>query len=305
MNFTLKQLEYFRALATLGNFGRAAEASNISQPALSVQIRTLEESLGGRLIERQSRASVLTPLGREVLTRAEDILRRAKLLEATAREQVGLAGTLNLGLIPTVAPYLLPGVLAALRAQDISLRVEVREAQTDQLLADLRAGALDAAVMAVPSGETGLAEVPLFEDRFLLAGSADRMAGADVARPTDLARTPLMLLEDGHCLTDQALEVCQRDRTQAGIHTGASSLATLSRLVEAGFGMTLMPEIAAKTELDAAPGLRLHRFGAPEPARQIGLVRRAGTPGSGWAAQLAETLKEVGEGLTGELRARY
>ena len=138
MNFTLKQLEYFRALATLGNFGRAAEASNISQPALSVQIRTLEESLGGRLIERQSRASVLTPLGREVLTRAEDILRRAKLLEATAREQVGLAGTLNLGLIPTVAPYLLPGVLAALRAQDISLRVEVREAQTDQLLADLR-----------------------------------------------------------------------------------------------------------------------------------------------------------------------
>ena len=173
------------------------------------------------------------------------------------------------------------------------------------MLADLRAGALDAAVMAVPSGETGLAEVPLFEDRFLLAGSADRMAGADVARPTDLARTPLMLLEDGHCLTDQALEVCQRDRTQAGIHTGASSLATLSRLVEAGFGMTLMPEIAAKTELDAAPGLRLHRFGAPEPARQIGLVRRAGTPGSGWAAQLAETLKEVGEGLTGELRARY
>ena len=106
-----------RALATLGNFGRAAEASNISQPALSVQIRTLEESLGGRLIERQSRASVLTPLGREVLTRAEDILRRAKLLEAAAREQVGLAGTLNLGLIPTVAPYLLPGVLAALRAQ--------------------------------------------------------------------------------------------------------------------------------------------------------------------------------------------
>ena len=157
MNFTLKQLEYFRALATLGNFGRAAEASNISQPALSVQIRTLEESLGGRLIERQSRASVLTPLGREVLTRAEDILRRAKLLEATAREQVGLAGTLNLGLIPTVAPYLLPGVLAALRAQDISLRVEVREAQTDQLLADLRAGALDAAVMAVPVEPAALA----------------------------------------------------------------------------------------------------------------------------------------------------
>jgi LysR family hydrogen peroxide-inducible transcriptional activator len=218
---------------------------------------------------------------------------------------VGLAGTLNLGLIPTVAPYLLPGVLAALRAQDISLRVEVREAQTDQLLADLRAGALDAAVMAVPTGETGLAEMPLFEDRFLLAGSAERMAGAAVVRPTDLARTPLMLLEDGHCLTDQALEVCQRDRTQAGIHTGASSLATLSRLVEAGFGMTLMPEIAAKTELDAAPGLRLHRFGTPEPARQIGLVRRAGTPGSGWAAQLAQTLKDVGEGLTGQLRATY
>jgi len=302
MNFTLKQLEYFRALATSGNFGRAAEACNISQPALSVQIRTLEQILGGRLIERQSRASVLTPLGREVLTRADDILRQARLLEASARAQVGLSGTLNLGLIPTVAPYLLPGVLAALRAQDISLRVEVREAQTDVLLADLRNGALDAAVMALPAGEAGLAETPLFEDRFLLAGSAERMAGPMVARPTDLARTPLMLLEDGHCLTDQALEVCQRDRTQAGIHTGASSLATLSRLVEAGFGMTLMPEIAARTELDAAPGLRLHRFAAPEPARQIGLVRRAGTIEGGWVTQLAETLKDVGEGLTGRLR---
>ncbi|MEX3315544.1 LysR substrate-binding domain-containing protein [Sulfitobacter sp. PS-8MA] len=305
MRFTLKQLEYFRALATLGNFGRAAEACHISQPALSVQIRTLEQSLGGRLIERQSRASVLTPLGREVLARAEDILRQARLLEATARAQVGLSGTLNLGLIPTIAPYLLPGVLAALRAQDISLRVEVREAQTEALLADLRSGALDAAVMALPSGEADMAKTPLFEDRFLLAGSAERMAGPMVTRPTDLARTPLMLLEDGHCLTDQALEVCQRDRTQAGIHTGASSLATLSRLVEAGFGMTLMPEIAARTELDAAPGLRLHRFAAPEPARQIGLLRRAGTPADGWVTQLTEILKEVGQGVTEETRRLF
>mgnify|MGYP003662947254 CR=1 FL=1 len=302
MNFTLKQLEYFKALAKLGNFGRAAEACNISQPALSVQMRALEDALGGRLIERQTRASVLTPLGRQVLGQADDILIRARLLDATARGEVGLAGTLTLGLIPTIAPYLLPGVLAALRAQDISLRVEVREAQTDQLLTALREGALDVAVMALPSGEGSLKETFLFEDRFLLAGSAERMAAADVSHPTDLNRTPLMLLEDGHCLTDQALEVCQRDRTQAGINTGASSLATLSRLVEAGFGMTLMPEIAAKTEMDAAPGLRVARFSDPEPSRRIGLVRRASTPDSDWLTHLAGALRQVGEGLTAAMR---
>ncbi|MFD2739335.1 LysR substrate-binding domain-containing protein [Sulfitobacter aestuarii] len=294
MNFTLRQLGYFKALADTGNFGRAAIACNISQPALSVQIRSLETALGGRLIERQSRAALLTPLGRQILSQAEDILDRAKQLDATARMQIGLAGTLALGLIPTIAPYLLPGALALLRGQDISLRVEVREAQTDQLLTALGEGSLDAAVMALPSGADGLSETPLFEDRFLLAGSRERMAAGNVTRPTDLDRTPLMLLEDGHCLTDQALEVCQRDRTQAGINTGASSLATLSRLVEAGFGMTLMPEIAARTETDAAPGLRLRRFRVPEPARLIGLVCRASTPKDGWHGALAAVLRDAG-----------
>ena len=302
MNFTLKQLTYFKALARQGNFGRAAATCHISQPALSVQIRTLEDALGGGLVERRSRDAVLTPLGRQVLSLANDILSRAQVLDSVAREQVGLSGTLSLGLIPTIAPYLLPGTLAALRAEDISLRVEVREAQTDQLLRLLVDGALDAVVLALPSGARNLVEVPLFEDRFLLAGSRERMENAYVAKPRDLGNSPLMLLEDGHCLTDQALEVCGRDRTQAGIDTGASSLGTLSRLVEAGFGLTLMPEIAAQAETATAPNLRLRRFEAPEPSRTIGLVRRASTPEDDWFIQLADVLRGVGEKLTNAMR---
>ncbi|WP_407493348.1 LysR substrate-binding domain-containing protein [Pseudooceanicola sp. MF1-13] len=299
MNITLRQLSYFKALAEHGNFGRAALSERVSQPALSMQIKALEDALGGALVERHARAVVLTPFGRRILDHAEAVLSRMQLLEEAARWKDGLAGRLALGVIPTIAPYLLPGLLARLRADNLALDVEVQEAQTNRLLDDLAAGRIDAAIMALPSGGTGVSERRLFDDRFFLAGSAARIAalntGAEALRPTELGTQQLMLLEDGHCLTDQALEVCGRGRGHAQINTGASSLATLSRLVAAGFGLTLLPEMALKTE---ARDLTVQRFAAPEPYRTIGLVRRATSPKADWFDTLAEIIIDLSGTLT-------
>ncbi|MTH99617.1 hydrogen peroxide-inducible genes activator [Roseibium sp. RKSG952] len=303
MNFTLRQLQYFRAVAEQRNFGRAAQVCHVSQPALSVQIKALEQTMGGPLFERQARDILLTPLGRDVLEHARGVLGAADRLDRFARDHSGGHRSLSIGVIPTVAPYLLPGVLAGLRAADVSLRVQIREARTERLLSMLRRGEIDAAVLALPVGGSELEELPLFEDRFLLAGSEARLSRLSISpealRPIDLGSAQLMLLEDGHCLTDQALEVCGQDRTSAQINMGASSLATLSRLVAEGFGLTLMPEIAAQSESDAVPGLRLLRFGAPQPARTVGLVRRASTANEDWFEKLAQVIRQVGEDIVG------
>lgn len=307
MNLTLRQLTYFKALAEQRHFGRAAEIVNVSQPALSVQIRDMEAMLGQPLIERRARDTVLTPFGRMILGHAEKVLQEMHALDEAARWRGGLSGRLNLGLIPTVAPYMLPDVLEALRSGNISLDVHVQEAKTDRLIRALQDGQLDAAVMALPVSGDGLIGLPLFEDRFLLAGTAARLEalgqGAETLRPAELGNAPLLLLEDGHCLTDQALDVCGRARSHAQIDTGASSLPTLTRLVAAGFGLTLLPELAAATERRAAPGMQLTRFAAPEPARVIGLVRRASTRREGWFEELAEELSAVGERLVSVARA--
>lgn len=303
MKITLRQLSYFKALAEQGGFRLAADVCHVSQPALSVQIQELERTLGGALVERRTRNLILTPLGRETLTTAQNVLAAVDRLEERARNRKGLGGTLNLGIIPTVAPYLLPEALAALRSDDISLDVQIAESKTDRLLDMLAEGTLDAAIMALPAGRDSLEEVPLFEDRFLLAATAPRLAElAAVIRPEGLGESQLLLLEDGHCLTDQALAVCGRGRGHARINMGASSLATLSRLVAAGFGMTLMPELSAPSEMAAAPGLTVRRFASPEPSRTIGLVRRAGGEAS-WFDRLATTLGAVGRRLVSDADA--
>jgi len=307
MSITLRQLRYFRALAEKRNFGRAAAEMNVSQPALSVQIRDLEAALGATVVERRSRDVALTPFGRRVLHHAGRVLDEMQALSEAARWHDGLSGELALGIIPTIAPYILPGALAALRSRDIALDVRVREARTEELAADLRAGRIDAALMALPLPGDDLEAAPLFEDRFLLAGSAARLAALTgsgaVLDPAALGANPLLLLEDGHCLTDQALEVCGRGRGHAQIDTGASSLGTLSRLVAAGFGLTLMPEIAAPTEARAAPGLVLRRFDTPEPARRVALVRRRGAGEARWFDDLAHVLRDAGETLLATARA--
>ena len=306
MNFTLRQLQYFRAVAAQRNFGRAAQVCHVSQPALSIQIKALEETVGGALFERRARDILLTPLGRDVLEHARQVLGAADQLDRFARDHSAGQRSLSVGFIPTVAPYLLPGVLAGLRSGDLSLRVQIREARTERLLSMLRGGEIDAAVLALPAGGSDMKEVPLFEDRFLLAGSAARLdrltTDPDALRPIDLKAAQLMLLEDGHCLTDQALDVCGQDRTSAQINMGASSLATLSRLVAEGFGLTLMPELAARSESDAVPGLHLLRFGAPQPFRTIGLVCRGSTGDEDRLDRLAGVIREVGQGIVAATR---
>ncbi|CAD0183151.1 Morphology and auto-aggregation control protein [Ruegeria sp. THAF57] len=306
MNFTLRQLQYFNAVAEQRNFGRAAQVCHVSQPALSVQIKALEETLGGTLFERQARDILLTPLGRDVLDYARQVLGAADRLDQFAKDQSGGHRSLSIGIIPTIAPYLLPGVLAGLRAADVSLKVQIREARTERLLSMLRAGEVDAGLLALPAVGPELFELPLFEDRFLLAGSAVRLQSMpqdpEALHPLDLQATQLMLLDDGHCLTDQALEVCGQDRSSGLINMGASSLATLSRLVAEGFGLTLMPELAARAETEAVPGLKLQRFGAPQPFRTIGLVRRMSTSAEDWFDSLADVIRQVGEDIVAETR---
>ncbi|MGB2201066.1 MAG: LysR substrate-binding domain-containing protein [Pseudooceanicola atlanticus] len=303
MYVTLRQLTYFQALAKEGNFGRAALACRVSQPALSMQIKEMEAELGAALVERKARQVVLTPFGRRILDHADAVLAEMRRMEESARWKEGLSGKLALGVIPTIAPYLLPGLLARLRAGDIALDVQVQEGKTARLLDDLRQGRLDAAILALPAGGEGVLERPLFQDRFLLAGSEGRMAAlgarAENLRPDEIGPSQLMLLEDGHCLTDQALEVCGRGQGHAHVNMGASSLATLSRLVAAGFGLTLLPELAVATE---ARDLSLLRFASPEPFREIGLVRRATSPEGGWFDALAEIITRTGEDLVAATR---
>jgi LysR family transcriptional regulator, hydrogen peroxide-inducible genes activator len=298
MKITLRQLSYFRALAQARNFGRAAELANVSQPALSMQIRELEGILGVDLVERLPRDVRLTRAGREVLERAERILAEAAELESSARRQ-GLQGALTLGMIPTIAPYLLPGTLAGLRAGDITRDLRLREAQTADLLQGLREGRLDAIVLADPAPVPDLVAEALFVDHFLLAGSQTRLdalvQGLDGLRPRALNPDHLLLLDEGHCLADQALEVCALDRRQTRLDLGASSLSTLCGLVAQGFGLTLLPEIALQAE--AQGPLALRRFQPPEPCRQIVLLRRASSEGGAWFDDLAAHLRHAGATL--------
>ncbi|MBP7240751.1 LysR substrate-binding domain-containing protein [Amaricoccus sp.] len=296
MEITLRQLRYLISLAEEGHFGRAAAAVNVSQPALSVQIRELEATLGAQLVERRAREVVLTPAGREILRRARRVMDEISDLTQVARWQRGLGGRLRLGVIPTVAPYLLPAALPLLRSRNPTLDLGVREAQTRALVEELRRGELDAAVMALPAGAPDLVEQPLFEDRFLLAGSAGQVAefGRGGIDPRAMAAERLLLLDDGHCLADQAVDACALAPDDAPLNLRASSLSTLCRLAEEGFGLTLVPELAVRIETAAAPRLALARFAGPEPRRTIGLARRSQSQDDGWFAELTRILARAG-----------
>ena len=302
---TLKQLRYFVTLVDAGQFGLAAARVHVTQPALSLQIKELETTLGARLIDRLPREIRLTRAGAEVLGRARRILAEVEDLQQAVRWTGGLAGRLQLGVIPTVAPYLLPLALTRIRSRDLTLALRVREAQTTVLLDLLRRGQLDAIVVALPVVGEGLMASPLFEDRFLLAGSTARLAvwsdGAETLRPQQVSADQLLLLDEGHCLADQALEVCGIPARRQ-VDLGASSLSTLCGLVAGGFGLTLLPELAVRTETAAAPHLALLRFTAPEPSRTLALVRRAGSTDDGWVGDLAEILRAAGQELLNHAR---
>lgn len=290
MSVTLRQLRYLRALAQERHFGRAAAAAAVSQPALSAQIRQLEDQLGGALIDRRLPGLPLTPLGRAVLPHAERVLADLRGLEEAARDARGAGIELTLGIIPTVAPYLAPHLLPVVRARGGN--VTIREAVTETLLAELGGGAIDAAIVALPVRSGALEVATLFEDRFLLALPPESLAPelVPVGRPEEVAPDRLLLLDEGHCLSDQALGACQLGREAGRRRLGAASLSTLTRLVASGQGVTLLPEMAAATE---GGGMRLSRFAAPEPGRTIGLVRAGRGEAPAWFTRLAAIAREA------------
>ena len=299
---TLRQLRYLSALAKHGHFGRAAEACAVTQPALSMQIRDLERTLGVAVVERRPGDVMLTDVGREIARRGEEVLTASRDLVDFARHRSGLlTGRLMLGVIPSLAPYLLPRILPELQRRFPELRLELRETQTRQLVEDIKSGALDAAMLALPLGEPDIDTMALFEDLFLLAVPSDdsRNETTPVAAE-DIDQSRLILLEDGHCLRDQALAFCataarSRGPSTGGTAFGASSLTTVMQMVAGGYGVTLIPQIAADVERrdDRVKFLRLQN---PQPGRSIGLAFRRTSPRKADFAALGEVVKESVDG---------
>ncbi len=272
---TLKQLRYLVAVADEKHFGRAAAACNISQPSLSAQIQTLEDTLGVKAFERTKRRVMPTPAGEALVARARRVLAEADAFIALARKSAPpLSGPFRLGAIPTLAPYLLPQVMPALRSAYPELRLYLREDLTDRLLDRLDQGSLDAVLVAMPCGRAGHCERALYDEPFLLATPPDHpLAGREPVEKSDLAGEHLLLLEDGHCLRDQALEVCSLAGGTDEDRFGASSLETLREMVAGRIGITLIPELFA-TSHRADGAVAQMRFADPPPSRRIGLAWR-------------------------------
>jgi LysR family hydrogen peroxide-inducible transcriptional activator len=295
---TLRQLQYLLALAKYGHFGRAAEACAVTQPALSMQIRDLERKLGVAVVERRPGDVVLTDVGREIARRAEDVLTASRDLVDFAHHRSGLlTGRLTLGVIPSLAPYLLPRILPELQTRFPELRLELRETQTRQLVEDIKSGALDTAMLALPVGEPDIDTIELFEDLFLLAvPSGDPRVETKRVAVDDIDQSRLILLEEGHCLRDQALAFCAtaaRSRTHGagGTAFGASSLTTVMQMVANGYGVTLIPQIAADVERRDGR-VKFLRLEDPQPGRSIGLVFRRTSPRKADFAALGEMVKQ-------------
>ncbi|WP_280347532.1 hydrogen peroxide-inducible genes activator [Nocardia neocaledoniensis] len=273
---TLSQLRAFVAVAEYRHFGTAAARLTVSQPTLSQALASLENGLGLQLIERSTRRVLVTAAGMRLLPQAMATLEAADRFVASATGD-GLGGVLRLGIIPTVAPYVLPELLPELRRKLPNLMPQVVEDQTARLLDGLRTGVLDVALLALPTDAPGLVEIPLYSEEFVLVTPrGHELSGrTDLSVPA-LADLPLLLLDEGHCLRDQTLEVCRAAEVHPGAvgDTRAASLTTVVQCVAGGLGVTLVPEMAVAAET-ARGTLDTARFAAPAPGRTIGLAYRA------------------------------
>jgi LysR family transcriptional regulator, hydrogen peroxide-inducible genes activator len=293
---TFRQLRYFEALAGHSHFGRASAACGVSQPALSMQIKELEEALGAVLIERGARQVRLTRFGEEAVLRVRDILRLVDELGDVARaSRDRLAGRLRIGMIPTIAPYLLPTVIRDLTRIRPELDIHVREALTSKLIQELAEGRLDTAIVALPVSEPSLTEVALFAENFLLVRPGED-EGAPVPSSERLCDMRLLLLEEGHCFRDQALSFCNMQSSLPREVLDANSLSTLVQMVSAGMGVTLIPEMAMAVETRSA-SVSLARFKDPQPSRTIGMIWRKTNPLAGQLRQLSEVVCRSADAL--------
>ena len=272
----LRDLRYLVAVADSRHFGRAALACHVSQPTLSAQLKKLEAYLGVQLVERGTRRASLTAAGQRIVTRARAMLEAGDdIVEIAKSFGDPLAGRLRIALLPTIGPYLLPRVTPRLRKALPRLELMLYEYQTTAMLERLRAGEIDVGILALPVDLDGLEVLPLYDEPFVLVTPADhRLAKGGAVRTADLAGETLLLLEDGHCLRDQALEVCSRVPLHEKQDFRATSLETLRQMVASGAGVTLLPELATRGAYGAARGVCVRAFARPQPVRHIGAVWR-------------------------------
>jgi LysR family hydrogen peroxide-inducible transcriptional activator len=288
---TLRQLQFLIALAEHGSFSRAAEASHVTQPTLSAAVKELESILGTVLVERGARGAVLTPAGTAVLERARIVMTEAEDL-VTAAQAAGepLTGSFKLGVIPTIAPFLLPRVLPALRAAYPNLELFLREDLTARLYEGLRERRLDAALVALPFEAPGIDSYAIASDEFLFASDQHHpLARKDKLKASDLKGEPLLLLEDGHCLRDHALAACSAGEARSDF--AATSLHTLVQMVRSGMGATLLPKMAVDAGLVERMGLNVQSFDPPVAGREIGIAWRRGSARADEAIKIADAIK--------------
>lgn len=288
----LRDLQYLKALAEHRHFGRAADACFVSQPTLSTQIRKLEDELGVVLVERGSRQVILTEAGKAVLARAQAVLDGAEDIRQVARKLSDPAArTVRLGIFPTLGPYLLPQILPGIRKRFPKLELLLVEEKTEEILTRLREGRLDTVIVALPVDADGLHAEFLFEEPFLLAvPETHPLAKRTSVTLDDLQQQDLLLLEEGHCLRDQALEVCHLSGAHERPGFRATSLETLRYMVAGGTGMTLIPALATKPPIAQVEGMKLIPFRGKPPTRRLAMLWRESTPLGDLLHELAQTL---------------
>jgi LysR family transcriptional regulator, hydrogen peroxide-inducible genes activator len=272
----LKDLRYLVAVADTRHFGRAAERSFVSQPTLSAQLKKLEDYLGVQLVERAPKRVALTAAGEEIVERARRILEASdEIVELAKGHRDPLAGRIKLALLPTIGPYLLPNVASRLRKQLPRLELMLYEYQTDPMLEKLHSGEIDVGILALPVALDGLDSYELYREPFMVALPANhKLATRATIKVDDLAHETLLLLEDGHCLRDQALDICSSGDVHEKQDFRATSLETLRQMVAAGVGITLLPELAGRGAYGNARGVAIKPFARPVPTRTIGAVWR-------------------------------
>lgn len=293
---TLRQLQYLKLLAEHGSFSRAAEAAHVSQPALSSGVQELERILGAPVVERTRGAITLTAVGAEAVRRAEDVLARTEdLVEAAKNAGKPLSGRFRLGVIPTIAPFLLPARLPGLKTAHPQLKLFIREDLTPRLVGELKAGRLDAAVIALPYAAAGLDHARIGDDAILaVAPAGHRLAGEGPVRSGALKSEELILLEDGHCLRDQALAALSLDAPKGEDVFAATSLHTLVQMISSGLGVSFLPEMAIKAGLADTPGVVVRSLAGGAgggPSREIVVAWRKGSSRAAEARLLAEELR--------------
>jgi LysR family transcriptional regulator, hydrogen peroxide-inducible genes activator len=290
----LKDLRYLVALADTRHFGKAAERCFVSQPTLSAQLKKLEDYLGVTLIERQPKHALLTPAGEAIVARARRIIESSdEVVEIARSHKDPLAGKLRLAMLPTIGPYLLPGVAPRIRKALPRVELMLYEYQTAPMLAKLHAGEIDVGILALPVELDGLDSRALYDEPFVVAAPAQHPLAQKVqVRPDDLKGVTLLLLEDGHCLRDQALDVCSRLDVHEKQDFRATSLETLRQMVAAGAGITLLPELATHGPYATARGMVVRPFAKPAPSRQIGAVWRRTHPRLGAIEAVAQVIAE-------------